>query len=84
MEPAQVDAAGVVKEVPASGIEARRWTVVFHRQAEHLFFSLIAMGHFKHVSAIAWMPELAVVGVRRRLPAHAAQGAGRRPATRRR
>jgi hypothetical protein len=58
MEPAQVDAAGVVKEVPASGIEARRWTVVFHRQAENLFFSLIAMGHFKHVSAIAWVPEL--------------------------
>jgi hypothetical protein len=45
-------------EVPAHGIEARRWTVVFHRKAENRFFDLIAMGHFKHVSALAWIPEL--------------------------
>jgi hypothetical protein len=47
-----------VREIPAFGIEARRWTVVFHREASNLFFSLIALGHFKHVSALAWIPEL--------------------------
>jgi hypothetical protein len=47
-----------VNEVPAFGIEARRWTVVFHRNSKQLFFRLIAMGHFKHVSALAWIPEL--------------------------
>lgn len=47
-----------MKEIPAFGIEARRWTVVFHREAENWFFSAIAMGHFKHVSALAWVPEL--------------------------
>ncbi|SEE52207.1 hypothetical protein [Bradyrhizobium lablabi] len=45
-------------EIPAFGVEARRWTVVFHREAHNRFFSLIALGHFKHVSAIAWLPEL--------------------------
>jgi hypothetical protein len=47
-----------MREAPAYGIEARRWTVVFHRKSEHLFFRLIALGHFKHVSALAWIPEL--------------------------
>jgi hypothetical protein len=58
MEPAQVDAAGIVREIAAFGIEAARWTVVFHRKAENRFFSIIALGHFKHVSALAWIPEL--------------------------
>ena len=47
-----------MREVSAYGIEARRWTIVFHRKSKHLFFRLIAMGHFKHCSAIAWIPEL--------------------------
>src|SRR5258708_8586151 len=47
-----------MREVPAYGIEARRWTIVFHRKSKHLFFRLIAMGHFKHVSSLAWIPEL--------------------------
>jgi hypothetical protein len=38
--------------------EPQRWSVVFHRKAANRFFSLIAMGHFKHVSAFAWLPEL--------------------------
>jgi hypothetical protein len=62
MEQAQVDAAGFVmpflREVSPFGIEARRWTVVFHRKAENRFFSAIALGRFKHVSALAWIPEL--------------------------
>jgi hypothetical protein len=41
-----------------NGIEPRRWTVVFHRKAENRFFSAIAMGRFKHVSAFAWLPDL--------------------------
>ncbi len=49
---------GFLREVTAAGIEAKRWTVVFHRQAENRFFSAIAMGRFKHVSALAWIPEL--------------------------
>jgi hypothetical protein len=47
-----------VREVSQFGIEATRWTIVFHRKSKHLFFRLIAMGHFKHVSALAWIPEL--------------------------
>jgi hypothetical protein len=39
-------------------IEATRWTVVFHRESKEWFFRTIAMGHFKHVSALAWIPEL--------------------------
>lgn len=62
MEPAQIDAPGVVvpflREVSPFGVEATRWTVVFHRKAENRFFSLIALGKFKHVSALAWVPEL--------------------------
>lgn len=59
-----------MKEIPAFGVEARRWTVVFHRKAENRLFSLIALGHFKHVSAFAWLPELGIwqfydVGFRR-------------------
>ena len=59
-----------MREVPAFGIEARRWTVVFHRQAENWFFDLIALGRFKHVSAFAYIPELGIwtiydVGFRR-------------------
>ena len=37
--------------------EPGRWTVVFHRKAENWFFAAIAMGHFKHVSAFAWVPD---------------------------
>jgi hypothetical protein len=50
--------------------EPSRWTIVFHRKAANRWFSLIAMGHFKHVSAFAWIPELRIwvvydVGFRR-------------------
>lgn len=70
MDAPQDDAAGVVREVPAFGIEARRWTVVFHRKAENWFFAAIAMGEFKHVSAFAFVPEFGIwtiydVGFRR-------------------
>lgn len=66
-------------EVPSHGIEARRWTVVFHRRAENWFFSLIALGHFKHVSAFAWLPEFGLwvfydVGFRRTRIMHLADG----------
>lgn len=47
-----------MREISPFGIEAKRWTVVFHRKSKHLFFRLIAMGHFKHVSALAFIPEL--------------------------
>jgi hypothetical protein len=47
-----------MREISAFGVEAQRWTIVFHRKSKHLFFRMIAMGHFKHVSAIAWIPEL--------------------------
>jgi hypothetical protein len=47
-----------MREISAFGIEAARWTVVFHRKAENWFFSAIALGRFKHVSALAWIPEL--------------------------
>jgi hypothetical protein len=47
-----------VNVLPVDGIEARRWTVVFHRKADNWFFRLIALGHFKHVSAFAFVPEL--------------------------
>ena len=40
--------------------EPTRWTIVFHRKAENWFFSLIAMGRFKHVSAFAWLPDVGV------------------------
>jgi hypothetical protein len=68
-----------MREMPSYGIEARRWTVVFHREAENWFFSLIAMGHFKHVSAFAWLPELGIwtfydVGFRRTRLVHLADG----------
>jgi hypothetical protein len=64
---------------PKDPIEATRWTVVFHRKAENRFFSLIAMGHFKHVSAFAWLPELGIwtfydVGFRRTKIVHMADG----------
>ena len=66
-------------EVPAFGVEARRWTVVFHRKAENRFFSAIAMGEFKHCSAFAWLPELGIwvfydVGFRRTRLVHMADG----------
>ena len=68
-----------MREVPAYGIEARRWTVVFHRKAENWFFSALALGHFKHVSAFAWLPELGIwvfydVGFRRTRLMHMADG----------
>jgi hypothetical protein len=47
-----------LREVSPWGIEPSRWTVVFHRKAENRFFSAIALGQFKHVSALAWIPEL--------------------------
>lgn len=68
-----------MREVPSHGIEARRWTVVFHRKAENWFFDLIAMGEFKHVSAFAWLPEFGLwvfydVGFRRTRIMHMAEG----------
>jgi hypothetical protein len=48
-----------LREVTPWGLEPTRWTVVFHRKAENRFFSAIAMGRFKHVSALAWVPEVA-------------------------
>lgn len=65
--------------ITPSEVEARRWTVVFHRKAENRFFSLIALGHFKHVSAFAWLPELSIwvfydVGFRRTRIIHVADG----------
>lgn len=64
-------------EVPTRGVEARRWTVVFHREAENWFFAAIACGRFKHVSAIAFIPELGIwtiynVGFRRTRITHLA------------
>jgi hypothetical protein len=66
MEPAQDDAAGVVMR--RSGIRGRGAALDggVSPQGEALVLSAIAMGHFKHVSALAWIPELAVVGLRRR------------------
>jgi len=66
-----------MREVPAFGIEARRWTVVFHRRAENWFFAAIALGEFKHVSAFAFIPELDIwtiydVGFRRTRLTHLA------------
>lgn len=68
-----------MKQIPQFGIEARRWTVVFHRKAENWFFHMIAMGHFKHVSAFAWLPDLDIwvfydVGFRRTRLVHIADG----------
>lgn len=68
-----------MREVPAFGIEARRWTVVFHRKAENWFFAAIACGRFKHVSAFAYLPELGIwtiydVGFRRTRLTHLADG----------
>ena len=40
--------------------EPTRWTIVFHRRAENWFFSAIAMGRFKHVSAFTWVPDCRV------------------------
>lgn len=48
-----------LREVTPWGLEPTHWTVVFHRKAENRFFSAIAMGRFKHVSALAWVPEVA-------------------------
>lgn len=45
---------------PLIASEPTRWTIVFHRRAENWFFSLIAMGRFKHVSAFAWLPDVRV------------------------
>jgi hypothetical protein len=76
--PEEDDAAGgLMDEVPTLGIEAHRWTVVFHRRAENWFFSAIACGEFKHVSAFAFIPELGIwtiydVGFRRTRLVHLA------------
>jgi hypothetical protein len=40
--------------------EPKRWTIVFHRTAANWLFSAIALGHFKHVSAFCWVPEVRV------------------------
>lgn len=50
--------------------EPETWSVVFHRRPANWFFNLIAMGHFKHVTAVAWVPAARVwivydVGFRR-------------------
>jgi hypothetical protein len=67
-----------VHELPSYGVEAKRWTVVFHRKSENWFFRTLAMGHFKHVSAFAWLPELQLwviydVGFRRTRLMHLAE-----------
>jgi hypothetical protein len=64
MEAHEVDAPGYglamdITEIPGA-CEPSRWTVVFHRKAANRWFSLVAMGHFKHVSAFAWLPEMGV------------------------
>ena len=83
LEPEEDDAAGDgvswVILTPTEPVVAKRWTVVFHRKAENRFFSLIALGHFKHVSAFAWLPELGIwtfydVGFRRTRIVHLADG----------
>jgi hypothetical protein len=57
-KPSVCSGPACVNILPTDGIEARRWTVVFHRRAENRFFHLIALGHFKHVSAFAFVPEI--------------------------
>lgn len=49
-----------MEPVYREAVEPQRWTLVFHRSAQNWVFSLIALGHFKHVSAFAWLPELKV------------------------
>jgi hypothetical protein len=39
-------------------IEPLQWNVVFHRKAKSWWSSSIAMGHFKHVSAFAYLQGL--------------------------
>lgn len=40
--------------LPAA-VDPEEWTVVFHREASSWWFSLIALGRFKHVSAFAYL-----------------------------
>lgn len=49
-----------MEAVVLKAAEPARWTIVFHRQAESRFFAALAMGHFKHVSAFAWLPDARV------------------------
>lgn len=50
-----------METMPAPGPrEPARWTIVFHRKAANRFFSIIAFGEFKHVSAFAWIPDLRI------------------------
>lgn len=44
-------------DLPAA-VEPDEWTVVFHREASSRWFSFIALGRFKHVSAFAYLPGL--------------------------
>ena len=41
-----------------TAVEPEEWTVVFHREASSRWFSFIAFGRFKHVSAFAYLPGL--------------------------
>ena len=41
--------------VPA-GFEPNEWNLVFHLKAANRWFSMIAMGKYKHVSAYAYVP----------------------------
>jgi hypothetical protein len=43
--------------LPAA-VEPEEWTLVFHREASSRWFSFIALGRFKHVSAFAYLPGL--------------------------
>jgi hypothetical protein len=46
--------------VELRAVEPERWTIIFHRKARNWFFSAIAMGEFKHVSAFAWVQPIKV------------------------
>jgi len=46
-----------VVTLPAA-VEPEEWTIVFHREASSRWFSFIAFGKFKHVSAFAYLAGL--------------------------
>jgi hypothetical protein len=78
LEPAQDDAAGVVREVPAFGIEARRWTVVFPPQGRELVLRRDRDGRVQACVGLRVHPRARHLDdLRRRLSAHAAGAPGR-------
>lgn len=44
-------------DLPAA-VEPSEWTLVFHRKASSPWFSFVALGRFKHVSAFAYLSGL--------------------------